>query len=109
MAKVGEVKYDNLVLRGAEHVGTITVASGASLKRGTILTAGGAKMATGGAPYGILADDTDASEAAAVAQVYLDGTYARETLEEIMGYTLSAADIAALRDIDVYVEHVQAY
>lgn len=107
MAKVGEVKYDNLVIHGAQHVGTITVAAGADLKRGTILTAAGAKMATGGTPYGILADDTDATAAATVAQIYLDGTYARETLEAVMGYTLSAADIAALRDIDIYVEHMQ--
>lgn len=107
MAKVGEVRYDNLVIRGAQHVGTITVAAGADLKRGTILTAAGAKMATGGTPYGILADDTDATAAATVAQIYLDGTYARETLEGIMGYTLSAADIAALRDVNIYIEHMQ--
>ena len=108
MALVGTVGYDNLVIRGAQHVGTITIAEENNLKRGAIVTALGAKMATGGVPYGILADDVDATDAATVGQVYLDGTYALETIEEVVGYSLAAADIAALRDIGIYVESIRA-
>ena len=108
MAKVGTVVYDNLVIRGAQHVGTITIPSGKTLKKGTIVTSAGAAMATSGAPYGIIADDIDTTDGALAVQVYLDGTYIRETIEEVMGYTLSASDIAALRDISIYVEHAQA-
>jgi len=108
MALVQTVDFDNLVIKGAEHVGTLTLAAKqGTLKKGTIVTADGAKMVTGGAPYGILADDVDAT-ATVVAEVYLDGTFARETVEAATGFTLAAADIAALRDANIYVEHAQA-
>ena len=107
MALVQTVEFDNLVIKGAEHVGTLTLAAGqGTLKKGTIVDATGTKIVTGGTPYGILADDTDTT-AAVVATVYLDGTYIRETIETATGFTLAAADIAALRDAGIYVEHAQ--
>lgn len=107
MALVQNVNFDNLVIKGAEHVGTLTLAAGqGELKKGTIVDATGTKIATGGAPYGILADDVDATKAV-VAEVFLDGTFARETVEAATGFTLTAADIAALRDANIYVEHAQ--
>lgn len=105
MALVQNVDFDNLVIRGAEHVGTLTIAaSQGTLARGTIVDATGTKLVTGGTPYGILADDVDTT-AATVAEVYLNGTFARETVEAATGFTLAAADIAALRDINIYVEN----
>lgn len=108
MALVQNVDFDNLVIKGAEHVGTLTLAAEqGELKKGTIVTAAGKKAVTGDTPYGILADDVDATKAV-VAEVYLDGTYARETVEAATGFKLVAADIAALRDANIYVEHAIA-
>lgn len=105
MALEQTVNFDNLVIKGAEHVGTVTLAAAqGELKKGTIITAAGKKAVTGDAPYGILADDVDATEET-VAEVFLDGTYSRETVEAATGFTLAAADIAALRDANIYVEH----
>ncbi len=105
MAFEQKLDYDNLVIGGTVHVGTLTLAAAqGELKKGTILTAAGKKAVTGDTPYGILADDVDATKAV-VAEVFLDGTFAREKVEEATGFTLAAADIAALRDVNIYVEH----
>lgn len=108
MALEQKVNFDNLVIGGIAHVGTLTLAAEqGELKKGTILTAAGKKAVTGDTPYGILAEDVDAT-AAVVAEVFLDGTFARETVEAATGFKLAAADVAALRDANIYVEHVIA-
>ncbi|MEE8886249.1 MAG: hypothetical protein SOI56_06755 [Eubacteriales bacterium] len=108
MALEQKVNFGNLVIEGIAHVGTLTLAAEqGKLKKGTILTAAGKKAVTGDTPYGILAEDVDAT-AAVVAEVFLDGTFARETVEAATGFKLAAADVAALRDANIYVEHAIA-
>ena len=62
-------------------------------------------MASGKTPYGILSDAVDASAADAVAEVYLTGRFNKNDLVVAGGYTLTAADIQALRNGGIFVEN----
>lgn len=111
--KIGEMKQDNLF--ASVNVDTltnsVTIAAGeGELKRGTVLslgTDGKCKVisaATGLTPYGILCDDVDATSEA-VAEVYVSGVFNKNALIVKDGYTLTAADITALRNGGIYLEN----
>lgn len=110
--KIGEMKQDNLFASVDVRALTngVTIAAGeGELKRGTVLslgTDGKCKVisATSGlTPYGILCDDVDATSEA-VAEVYVSGVFNKNALIVKSGYTLTAADITALRNGGIYLE-----
>lgn len=90
-----------------------------TLKRGTVLakssgTAGDGKLVVLGTSaasnetltaYGILCDDTEVGTAADVnALVYLAGSFDPDKVIVKEGYTMAAADIAALRDGGIFLK-----
>ena len=108
--KLGVVAHDNLIadIHVKLTVGSGTINAGAGeLKRGTVMALADGKlsvMKSGGAPYGILTDDVDATEAT-VAEVYLTGKFNKNALIVASGYELTAADIKALRDGGIFIEN----
>jgi len=75
-----------------------------TLKRGTVITSDGEAMETGGEPYGVLAEDADASESAVMAPVYLTGEFTKRHLILADDAELASEDIAALRAISIFVK-----
>lgn len=108
--KLGTVAHDNLVadIHVKQVIGSGTITAGAGLlKRGTVMSLADGKlsvMKSGGAPYGILCDDVDATQAT-VAEVYLTGKFNKNALIVASGYTLTDADIKALRDGGIFIEN----
>lgn len=106
---IGSVGFDGLIVDNTPVADVVTVTLAADsgvVKRGTVITgtAGGnmapiaAALATGKPAY-ILADDTDATEAA-IATAYRTGHFARNML--VTGaYTLTAADEEILRNAGI--------
>ena len=103
---------DNLIA-GNRHVvagGTVTVASGAGkLARGTVLARNEANKfvvanaeSTGKAEV-ILANDVDATDADAVAEVYITGDFNSNAVIVANGYTLSEADKLNLKNAGIYL------
>lgn len=121
LEKIGECTPDNLFAGNSISAFTVsgTVKSGeGALKRGTVLamssgTAGTGKLVILGTTaassetltaYGILCDDVDATSADAVAELYVTGQFNKNALIVKSGYTIAAADIAALRDGGIFIE-----
>lgn len=103
---------DNLIA-GNRHViagGTVTVANGAGkLARGTVLARNTANKfeavnaeLTGKAEV-ILASDVDATNADAVAEVYITGDFNSNAVTVATGYTLSEADKLNLKNAGIYL------
>lgn len=113
--KIGEMTPDNLIadIHVKQVVVSGTIAAGAGvLKRGTVLgmAADAEKLSVydgseGVTPYGILCDETDATEDA-VAEVYLTGKFNKGALVVADGYELTASDIQILRNGGIFVENV---
>ncbi|MGI6156494.1 MAG: head decoration protein [Enterococcus lemanii] len=121
--KVGEMTPDKLFAGNNIPIHTVSglVKSGqGKLTRGTVLAMSGGSAGTGKlvvlgtaaasnetlTPYGILCDEVDATGADAVAEIYLSGQFNKGALVLKKEYTLSADDIAALRNGGIYVESV---
>ena len=112
--KVGEMTPDKLFasidVKALTHGVTIKSGAGA-LKRGTVLSIGTdgkcvvISAATGTTPYGILCDDVDATSGDVVAEVYVSGVFNKDALIVGSGYTLTQADITALRNGGIYLEN----
>ena len=109
--KLGEMVADNLIANTDVKAITAsgTIASGAGvLVRGTVVATDSngklVAMASGKTPYAVLCDDVDATEADAVAEVYLTGRFNKNALVVAEGYTLTAADINTLRNGGIFVE-----
>lgn len=102
---IAEVEFDGLLDAAyANHTVGVTVLSGqGELKRGTVLAinADGKAVIASGADgtecrY-ILNKDVDATDTDAVALAYDEGRFIKQHLIVADGYTLTAADIDALR------------
>lgn len=112
-SKVGEMTPDKLFasidVKALTHGVTIKSGAGA-LKRGTVLSIGTdgkcavISAATGLTPYGILCDDVDATTEV-VAEAYVSGVFNKDALIVGSGYTLTQADITALRNGGIYLEN----
>lgn len=120
---LGAMTTDNLIAGNNIPIHTCTgtiVAGMGKLVRGTVLalssgTAGTGKLSVLGTTaasnetltaYGILCDDVDATSADAVAEVYVSGQFNKNKLTVKASYTMTAADIKALRDGGIYVENM---
>lgn len=98
-----------LVVKGA---GTIAAgAAEATLKRGTVLAKGASGKlsilsgANGETAYGILCDDTEVGTSDDVnVVVYLAGSFDPDKLIVADNYTMTAADIDALRNGGIYLK-----
>ena len=110
--KIGECKADNLIanLNVKQITQSVTIKSGAGkLERKTLLGLGadGKAVMFGSAEgltaYGILCDDVDATNADAVAEVYIAGVFNKNAL--ILDGELSAEDIQALRNGGIFLEN----
>jgi len=108
--QIGTSTPDNLLAGDFPRVTDwLNIPSG-KLKRGTVVTAAGAAMPTGGTPHGILAEDADASGGAVKAPVYLTGEFAARhlilgiTSPAVVPDTLVAADIANLRKLSIFAK-----
>ncbi len=107
--KVNECSQDNLFARSFPRARTtaIKITAGAGkLERGTVLCCkedGTCEvMAAGGEPAYILSDPVDASGTEAVSAVaYCSGNFNPNAVIVGEGYTLSAADKATLRKVDI--------
>lgn len=111
MALLEKFAPDNLIAddKHTLAVGTVTVkAEEGALKRGTILMRDSnnkfvvANTSAGTAEV-ILAEDVDATSAAAVAKVYVSGDFKAESLIVASGYTLAEADIVSLKNAGIYI------
>lgn len=105
--KLGETVADNLIanIDVKQITGSVTIGT-AALVRGTVVALSDGKavaMNTGLTPYGVLCDDAAANE---VAEVYLAGGFNKGALVVASGYTLTDADILALRNGGIFVENV---
>jgi len=115
--QVGEMTYDNLIIRAGD-VGTVKLsASQGILKRGSLVTeektvaatdtteaVDGSVLATGGsadAAY-VLTDDYDTTDGAVVATVYKNGKFVKNSL--ITSGDITDADVQALRKLGIIVE-----
>ncbi|GHU93281.1 hypothetical protein FACS189479_04410 [Spirochaetia bacterium] len=107
---IGSFEPDNL-FAGAFPVETAWVPTPAdSFPRGTLVTIAGAAAATGGAFYGILAEDSDKIPGSTQSPVYLSGTFDINKVLLANGSPVSApADIAALRVLNIYVKTPVTY
>ena len=92
--------------------GTGVIANGGGvLLRGTVLgiNASGTLAVLDGSEgltaYAILCDDTDASEANTVAEIYLTGYFNRHALHVAEGYTMTIADEMELRNGGIFLEN----
>lgn len=111
MALVETAVMDNIIATNAHPLTaqTVTVASGeGELKRGTILARNASnKFQIAGTasttPEVILAADVDATEADAVAEVYNSGDFFTQNLIVKSQYTLTEADILALKNAGIYL------
>ena len=120
---LGDMTPDKLIAGNNIPIHTVSgvITSGAEkLARGTVLamssgTAGSGKLVILGATaasnetltaYGILCDDVDATDADAVAEIYVSGQFNKGAFVAKSDYTISAADIKALRDGGIYAESV---
>lgn len=113
---LGACTMDNLIAGNTMPILTAsaTLAAGqGKLVRGTVLAAGTdgklkqlAAESAGASEvaYGILCDDVDATEEA-VAEVYVSGQFNANALVTKEKYQMTAADIKALRDGGIYIEH----
>lgn len=119
---LGACEYDNLIAGNTipTHTVTGTIASGqGKLARGTVLalstgtsgtnklvilgtTAGGNETLTA---YGILCDEVDATSADAVGEIYVTGQFNTNQLIVKDEYTMTTADVQALRDGGIYIEN----
>ena len=110
--KIGEMVQENLIANPAIRLiaQTAVIVSGAgALKRGTVLgiNAAGKLNVIGNADltaHAILCDDVDATDADTVAEVYLTGCFNANALIVKDSYTMTAADIKALRDGGIFIE-----
>jgi hypothetical protein len=85
-------------------------ANAGALKRGTVLAVDAdGKMVVLGSGTGtancILCDDTEVGASDVVAAAYRGGHFAVEKLAVASGYTITAADKAALRDVGILVSN----
>ena len=113
---LGACTMDNLIAGNTMPILTAsaTLAAGqGKLVRGTVLAAGTdgklkqlAAESAGASEvaYGILCDDVDATEET-VAEVYVSGQFNANALVTKEKYQMTAADIKALRDGGIYIEH----
>lgn len=101
----GTVEYDNLVNKEGD-VGSIQLAAGqGTLAKGSVISTDGTLMATGKTPSYILCDETETDDAETVTGiVWKNGNFVKESLVVATGYTLTDADIASLRDVNIIVE-----
>lgn len=119
--KIGEMTPDNLIVGNniPIHTASGTVKGGqGKFVRGTVLAISGGTSGTGKlvilgtaagtnetlTPYGVLCDETDATSADTVAEIYLSGQFNKGALVVKEGYTMTTDDIMALRNGGVYVE-----
>ena len=113
MEHLGGFTPDNLIAGNDINLfsGTGVFASGGGvLLRGTVLgiNADGKLGVLGGSgltAYAILCDNTDATGADTVAEIYLTGQFNRHALHVAEGYTMTTADETALRNGGIYLEN----
>lgn len=106
--KLATVTYDGYIIKPGE-VGSIEFASGQTIKAGSIIDQNGKLLDTAGegetvTASWIAAEDVDAREAAAVGAVYKTGVFAKNQLIVADEYTISATDVANLRDVGIILE-----
>ncbi|MCB6992902.1 head decoration protein [bacterium 210820-DFI.6.37] len=113
--KIAEFEKDGLIASAIPQADVFSVslaATGDVIKRGTVLSKGDdgtmSVMASGGVANCILADDVDATEAV-TGVAYRTGHFATQKLIVADGYTLSAEDKEALRDVGILLSDVMEY
>lgn len=111
--KIGEMPADSLIASTMvrQITQSVTVVSGAgALKRGTVLSLGedgkASVLADDMEASCILCDDVDATDADAVAEVYVSGCFHKQALIVSDGYALTAANIQELRNGGIYIENM---
>jgi len=113
--EIGTFTPDNLLAGDFPRVTAwLTIPSGSSLKRGTVITAAGVAMPTyeepdsgdpePDEPYGVLAEDANASAAAVQAPVFLTGEFSVNHLILAGGDPVSDADRANLRKLSIFAK-----
>lgn len=103
--KIGEVGFDNLVIRGGAAGHIRLAAEQGTLKKGSVIDEEGKLYAGGDAqPRFILCDETDTGDEAVTAAVWKSGCYVRGSLVVAEGYEFTDADTESLRDYGILVE-----
>lgn len=95
------VSFDNLVIEAGD-AGTIQLEAGQGvLVRGSVIDNAGKLFKTGATPYGVLTDDTDATNAI-VATVWKSGKFVKDTVTT--DGDINAVDVDALRVHNIMLE-----
>ncbi|MFC4403312.1 head decoration protein [Gracilibacillus xinjiangensis] len=114
MPTLGTFEYDNLFAGDAQIVReAVTVKSGENLKRGTVIAKVSGEVVAvnsgaveGTTPYGILADDVNATEASIPAVAYLTGEF-NEAALSFGGEDTADSHRAKLREIGIFLKNNQ--
>ena len=80
-----------------------TFPAGTKLERGTVITSALAAMETKGTPLGVLAETVPNDFGSLYCAVYLTGEFAKNHLILAANAALDSADIAALRELSIFV------
>jgi hypothetical protein len=102
--QTGTSTPDNLIAGDFPRVTALLNIPSGNLSQGTVVTATGAIMASGGNPHAVLAEDANAAGGAVKAPVYLSGEFSRRHLILQGNAALSAADVNAMRLLNLYVK-----
>jgi len=102
--EIGTFTPDNLLAGDFPRVTALLTIPQGSLKRGTVVTNVGVAMPTGGDPFGVLAEDADASGGVVQAPVYLSGEFARNHLILANNASVSDTDFANLRKLSIFAK-----
>lgn len=105
---MGDVDFDNLVIRGGD-VGHIQLAAGqGTLSRGSVIDDTGTLLAADANARYILADETETDDTDTVTGVvYKSGIFVTDSLIVASGYTFDDDDAENLRDYGIVVEAAQ--
>lgn len=86
----------------------LTIAEGATLKRGSLVTSAGALCDTGDDVYAVLAEDVDTTDAAKDAAVYLTGDFNENALIVAEGATVASFKVSA-RKVCIFIKPTIPY
>ena len=106
--KIGTHTPDNLIAGDFPRITAWLDIPSGNLRRGTVVTAAGAVMATGGSPFAVLTEDANATGGAVQVPVYLSGEFSRRHLIIQGDAALSATDVANMRLLNLYVKDTVA-
>ena len=104
----GSLVRDQLLAQNQEInvvVDKLKIPQGGKLARGTLVTSGGVAVGEGGEPYGIIAEEVDASAGEKEAVVYLTGEFNIAAVKAGEGVDVGTLKVAA-RKVGLFLKEI---